>query len=47
MQSPATTASLDRLEALGYRAWEWSSGRLRPHLRRLRYGYDNLVFVKV
>lgn len=47
MESPATTASLDRLEERGYRAWEWSSGRLRPHLRRLRYGYDNLVFVKV
>src|SRR3712207_169094 len=37
MQSPATAASLDRLEALGYRAWEWSSGGLRPHLRRVRY----------
>ena len=47
MQSPATVASLDRMEALGYQAWEWSSGRLRPHLRRVRYGYDNLVFVKV
>jgi FkbM family methyltransferase len=47
MKSPATTASLDRLEGLGYEAWEWASGRLRPHVRRLRYGYDNLVFVKV
>jgi FkbM family methyltransferase len=47
MRSPATTASIDRLEALGYRPWEWSSGGLRPHVRRLRYGYDNLVFTKV
>jgi FkbM family methyltransferase len=47
MQSPATTASLDRLEALGYEPWEWSSGRLRPHVRRVRYGYDNLFFMKV
>jgi FkbM family methyltransferase len=46
MSSPATAASLDHLERFGYRALEWSGGGLRPHVRRARYGYGNLFFVK-
>ena len=46
MTSPATAACLDHLDRLGYRALEWSPGGLRPHLRRARYGYGNLFFVK-
>ena len=46
MPSPSTAASLDHLEGRGYRAWEWSAGALRPHARRDRYGYGNLVFMK-
>jgi FkbM family methyltransferase len=45
MQSPATTASIDFLNTLGYRCLEYANG-LRPHSRRSSYGYDNLYFVK-
>lgn len=46
MASPSTAASLDHLDRLGYRAMEWRTGRLRPHVRRSRYGYGNLFFVR-
>lgn len=46
MAAPATADCLDYLEALGYRAAEWSGDGLRPHRRRPRYDYDNLFFVK-
>ena len=46
MASPSTATSLDHLESLGYRPWEWSAGGLRPHVRRDRYDYGNLVFSK-
>jgi FkbM family methyltransferase len=46
MASPATAASLDHLDGCGYRAFEWSGGGLRPHVRQPRYGYGNLFLFK-
>jgi FkbM family methyltransferase len=46
MASPVTAASLDHLDRCGYRAFEWSEGGLRPHVRQSRYGYGNLFFWK-
>jgi len=44
MASPATSASIDLLEGVGYRCFEYD-GRLRPHRRRGSYGYGNLFFL--
>ncbi|HET9771037.1 MAG TPA: FkbM family methyltransferase [Acidimicrobiia bacterium] len=46
MASPSTASSLDHLDRFGYRAYEWSAGGLRPHVRRTRYGYGNLFLAK-
>jgi FkbM family methyltransferase len=48
MASPPTTASLDELERLGYRAMEWrtETAEFAPHTRRDRYGYGNLFLFK-
>jgi FkbM family methyltransferase len=43
MQSPATADCIDFLSTFGYRCLEYADG-LRPHVRRSRYGYDNLYF---
>ena len=45
MTAPPTMTSIEFLESLGYRCLEYADG-LQPHRRRLRYGYDNLYFVK-
>jgi hypothetical protein len=43
--APSTVACIDFLGRVGYRCLESADG-LRPHLRRPRYGYDNLCFVR-
>lgn len=45
MVSPSTAASIDLLESMGYRAFDYEGG-LRPHTRRASYGYGNLFFLK-
>lgn len=35
---------VDYLCGLGYRAWECSADSLKPHQKRSRYEYDNLIF---
>jgi FkbM family methyltransferase len=42
---PSTAECIDFLESLGYRHLEYANG-LRPHVRRSKYGYDNLYFMK-
>lgn len=43
MVAPSTALSIDLLESLGYVAYDYDGG-LRPHRRRDRYGYGNLIF---
>ncbi len=43
MVSPATAASIELLESIGYAAFDYERG-LQPHRRQDRYGYGNLIF---
>lgn len=45
MASPATSATLDLMASMGYRAFEGGDDRLVPHRRREAYGYGNLFFL--
>lgn len=47
MVSPATAASIDLLESVGYRGFDYVPGEgLQPHRRQASYGYGNLFFLK-